>query len=124
MKYCILIFCLVLAVTCFGNSWHVGSGQSGASIREVLERAAAGDTVWVHGGYYAEGNLQINKPIHLIGLDYPVLDGQHEVEIITISAPRVTVRGFEIRNSGQTSTVDLAGIKVLSADSVFMDTIG
>ena len=103
------------------NSLHVGANQPYSAIRTALEQARAGDTVFVHAGTYAEGNLAIDKSLTFIGIGYPVLDGQHGCEIITVTASGVTIRGFEIRNSGQLSTLDVAGIKVLSADNVVIE---
>lgn len=100
---------------------HAGSGQPYPTVHAAVARATAGDTVFVHEGTYAEGNLAIDKPLTLIGIGYPVLDGQHGCEIITVTASDVTIRGFEIRNSGQLSTLDVAGIKVLSADRVVLE---
>ncbi|HRI59780.1 MAG TPA: nitrous oxide reductase family maturation protein NosD, partial [Saprospiraceae bacterium] len=100
---------------------HVGANQPYSSIRTALEKAVTGDTVFVHEGTYTEGNLPIDKSLTVIGIGYPVLDGQHNCEIITVTASGVTIRGFEIRNSGQLSTLDVAGIKVLSADHVVIE---
>lgn len=118
MKYAVTGLLLMATCQAFAHAYHVGAGQPITSIRAALALAQAGDTVYVHAGTYAEGNLSINKPVTLIGLQFPVLDGQHRDEIITINAPHVTIQGFDIRNSGQLSTVDVAGIKVLSADFV------
>ncbi|MBV6439085.1 MAG: nitrous oxide reductase family maturation protein NosD [Haliscomenobacteraceae bacterium CHB4] len=103
------------------SSLHVGAGQPYSTIREALEKAKNGDTLFVHEGIYAEGNLAVDKSLILIGLNYPVLDGQHRDEIITVTASNVTIRGFEIRNGGQLSTLDVAGIKVLSANNVVVE---
>lgn len=97
---------------------HVGSGQVYSSIRTAIEQAQPGDTVWVHEGTYTEGNLSIDKRIALIGLGFPILDGQHNCEIITVNVSDVLIQGLDIRNSGQLSTLDVAGIKVLSSDRV------
>lgn len=100
---------------------HVGQGWPYATLQAALSSAKAGDTLLVHGGTYAEGNLAIDRPLTLIGLDYPVLDGEHRCELITVRASDVRIQGFELRNSGQLSTVDVAGIKVLSADRVVVE---
>lgn len=65
--------------------------------------------------------MTIDKSLTLIGLDYPVLDGEYRCELITVHASDVRIQGFELRNSGQLSTVDVAGIKVLSADRVVVE---
>lgn len=121
MKLSLTIILLCVALNLFAAPLYVGANQPFSTIRTAVEKAQAGDTIFVQQGTYAEGNLAIDKPLTLIGLDYPVLDGQHNCEIITVTASNVTIRGFEIRNSGQLSTLDVAGIKVLSANNVVIE---
>ncbi len=115
---------LILFLSAFNLSaanHHVGNGQPNATIHSALAKSQSGDTIFVHGGTYTEGNLAIGKPMALIGINFPVLDGQHNCEIITVTASDVYIRGFEIRNSGQLSTLDVAGIKVLSSNRVVIE---
>jgi Nitrous oxidase accessory protein len=119
-KLGVILALLSFAFAAKGSSvvLHVGPDKPLRSIKKAIETAKPGDTIVVSGGYYAEGNLLIDKPLSLIGRGFPVLDGKHQCEILTIESSDVRVEGFEIRNSGQLSTIDLAGIKVLSASSV------
>lgn len=118
MKSIILYLLMLTAGRLWATVYQVGSGQTFTAIHTAVEQAAPGDTVLVHSGLYAEGNLLINKTLTLIGIGYPVLDGQHREEVITVQAPNVTISGFDICNGGQLSTIDLAGIKVLSTHHV------
>jgi len=113
----LLLFTLNLSAA----THHVGNGQPNATIQQALFKAQPGDTIFVHEGSYAEGNLAIDKSLALLGIGYPVLDGQHRFEMITVTASDVCIRGFELRNSGQLSTLDVAGIKVLSANRVVVE---
>jgi nitrous oxidase accessory protein len=122
MKHLLIVFLLLTAGGGLSAAViEVGAGRACPNIRTALERVRSGDTILVYPGMYAEGNLAVNKPLSLFGIGYPVLDGRHLDEVITVNSPFVTVRGFDIRNSGQMSTMDLAGIKVLSADSVCIE---
>jgi nitrous oxidase accessory protein len=121
MKLVHLVILLFFASGLSATALHVGANQPYTNIRTALEKAQTGDTIFVHEGIYAEGNLTVDKSLTLIGLNYPVLDGQHNCEILTVTASDVTIRGFEIRNSGQLSTLDVAGIKVLSANNVTVE---
>jgi nitrous oxidase accessory protein len=121
MRQVFLLTLLMAAGTLSAAVLHVGGGWTYASIHIAVIKALPGDTIIVHEGTYMEGNLVIGKPITLIGIGYPVLDGQHNCEIITVTASKVTIRGLEIRNGGQLSTLDLAGIKVLSSDYVVLE---
>ena len=122
MKILTSVAALILSVSGLAAAQlHVGANQPFTTIRTALVEARAGDTIFVHEGTYTEGNLAIEKPLTCIGVNYPVLDGQRGCEIITVTASYVTIRGFELRNSGQLSTIDVAGIKVLSANHVVIE---
>lgn len=82
--------------------------------------AQPGDTIIIRSGIYKEGNLQINKRISLLGENFPVLDGEHKYEILTITANGVTIAGLKLVNTGTSSLNDLAGIKILKARNVYV----
>lgn len=82
---------------------------SGQSIVEVIQQAAAGDTVLVARGTYL-ANIVITKPLRLKGLNRPTLDGGNTGDVIRIKSPDVTIEGFIISNSGADLTAQNAGI--------------
>ena len=69
-------------------------------------------------GVYTEKNIVVNKSLVLIGKNYPVLDGQHTYEIISIKADNVVLEGFKLIHSGISSLIDIAGIKIYSRKNV------
>jgi len=79
------------------------------TIQDALRDAHAGDVIQVQGGIY-RGNVVVDKSILLEGVDHPVLDAENRGTVVTLNAPDVTVRGFEIRNSGSEPDRDHAGI--------------
>lgn len=85
------------------------------SIQSAVQSAAAGDTIVVAAGHYAEGQIVLAKPVTLVGENRPTLDGRHQENVILIAADRVTVRGFTIRNSGESSVSEYSGIRVQNA---------
>lgn len=100
--------------------WQTADGGviragDGRSVVQAVEMAAAGDTVIVPQGTYAEGNILIRKPLTVLGENMPVMDGRMKDEIFTIAAEHVTIDGFRIINTGRSSMEDLAGIKCLDA---------
>ena len=99
---------------------HVHHGRKDG-IRLALKLARPGDTVSVGPGVYREGNLVIDKPLVLIGTGRPVLDGDHKVEIITVTSDDVTVRGFLFKNTAIGSMEDYAAVRVLSARRVLIE---
>jgi nitrous oxidase accessory protein len=84
----------------------------------AISRAAPGDTILIKAGTYREGNININKTLVIIGVGYPVFDGENKYEILTISANGVTVRGLKFIDTGTASMNDLAAVKVLNSKNV------
>ncbi|MCF8255559.1 MAG: nitrous oxide reductase family maturation protein NosD [Bacteroidia bacterium] len=74
------------------------------------------DTLLVQTGTYAEGNILLEKPITLIGINYPCIDGKFKGEVFTVSANYVTIIGFRIINSGYSDLNDFAAIQLMNSD--------
>jgi len=114
--------CLFLAVAPLGGAeLHVGPGHPHAAVAGAVSEASAGDSIIVHGGRFAGESIRVTKPLHLVGIGAPVLDGELKGEILTIRSSDVTVRGFTIQNGGRASTSDLAGIRVENAARVTLE---
>ncbi len=84
-----------------------------SSLREALERAPAGATVYVLGGVYRESTLVVRKPLTLIGEDNPVLDGEGKYEILVVdSVDGFRIEGFTFRGSGISFIKDQAALRL------------
>ncbi|WP_103071616.1 nitrous oxide reductase family maturation protein NosD [Aquimarina sediminis] len=83
-----------------------------ATISETVKAAAAYDTIIIKKATYKEYNIKIDKPLTIIGKNYPVIDGERQGEIITITSDDVTVDGLFIINVGTSYTEDYAAIRV------------
>lgn len=99
----------------------VGKSQVVRSIKEGIALAQNGDTVLVHGGTYREGAIVVEKSIHLIGLNEPLIDGENQFENLTISGERIVVRGFHFTRSGISSMNDYAAVKIIDARYVILE---
>ncbi len=82
------------------------------SVKEAIIIAKDYDTIVIKKGTYKEHNILINKPLVLVGENYPVIDGELKGEIITITSDNVTVDGLFIINVGTSYTEDYAAIRV------------
>ncbi len=98
----------------------VSKRQAITTIQQALTIAVNGDTVLVLAGNYKEKNLIITKTISLIGIDHPVLDGEHQYENISVKANGVIIDGFKIIHSGVSSIEDYAGIKIYNVRDVII----
>ncbi|OBX25600.1 nitrous oxidase accessory protein [Gelidibacter algens] len=83
-----------------------------SSIKAALAKAKDFDTIVVKKGTYREHNVVVDKPLTIIGKNYPVIDGENKGEIITIVSDNVTVDGLHIMNVGTSYTEDYAAVRV------------
>ena len=75
--------------------------------------AIEGDTILVKKGIYKETEIDVSKSIHIIGVDYPVLDAENKAEsIFTVKANEFTISGFKFINVGISYTKEIAGVFV------------
>ena len=114
----IAFFLLPLACcTAQGNSRRVCPDCELSSLSEAVRKAMPHDTIWVEPGSYAESGIRIDKPLIVLGKDYPVIDGREMGEIITIVADSVTIRGLHLKNVGTSYTTDYAAIRVVKSEA-------
>ena len=111
MKYFIIIV-LLFSFSLHANTIHVGKEHPIKSVKKGIALAKHGDTLIVHGGWYKEGNIIIDKKIVFIGKGLPVLDGEKKHEVLSIRADSVVVDGFKIIKSAYATISDPCGIKV------------
>ena len=116
--FTIILLFILFAKSSQAKNIHVGKQQVFKTITLAIQSASIGDTVFVEYSVYHERNIVINKTIFLIGLNHPVLDGDHQFEIISIKADAVIVDGFKIVHSGISSIEDYAGIKIYNRRNV------
>ncbi|MEI6576557.1 MAG: nitrous oxide reductase family maturation protein NosD [Bacteroidota bacterium] len=113
-----LFFCLTILGSIQAKVITVGPGKSLATIKEALILANDGDVINVLKSNYSVIDLVIDKSISLIGIDYPVLDGQNKSNILIVRASNVIIQGFVLRNSGVANIKDKAGIRIEHIDNV------
>ena len=105
---CLAVMLAGLAGNAYAATWHV---QPGGSIQAAIAQAAAGDTIHVARGHYAE-NLRIDKPLSLIGQGRPTIDGRGKGDTIRVAAEDVSVEGFIVTDSGADLGEQNAGIYI------------
>ncbi len=92
------------------------AGQpAGLSIQERINQAAPGDTVVIDGGTYRE-RIVIDRPLMLVGRNWPVIDGGGQGDVVTIAADDVALAGFVIRGSSRALSQEPAAIKADGVD--------
>ncbi|MEE9372798.1 MAG: nitrous oxide reductase family maturation protein NosD [Saprospiraceae bacterium] len=81
------------------------------SIHTAIEIAAHGDILIIKKGVYREGQIVVDKSLTIRGEDYPILDGESDTEIMTITAHNVTIEGLHFQNVGTSYMEDRAAIR-------------
>jgi nitrous oxidase accessory protein len=118
MKLLLFISSIVLSLTVAGKTLRVGKNESFTTIQQAVNAAQRYDTILVEAGTYHEKNLVINKPVVLIGINYPVIDGDKKYEVISIKAGNTVIQGFKVIRSGNSEMDDMAGIKIINSYNV------
>lgn len=110
----IRVFILVILMTCnsYAQKIEVCKNCPTSTLKKAIAIAKDFDTIIVKKGTYKEHDILINKPLTIIGKNYPVIDGELKGEIITVIANNVTVDGLFIVNVGTSYTQDYAAIRV------------
>ena len=121
MKQLLTILALLCLHTTFANTIVVGKQRVVSSVRKAIELANPNDTILLEKGIYKEGPLTITKPLRLIGVDGPVLDGEGKHEILTVSGQNILVKGIHFANAGYNSMNDYAAIKVIDAQHIILE---
>lgn len=111
------LFAILYIVSLSGEA-KVWKARNGQLISQMIGKANPYDTIIIEKGLYKQNNIIIDKPLTIIGHQYPIFDAQQKDEIFTIKSSEVTVQGIQFENVGVTSMIDWAAIKVLESNYV------
>ncbi len=120
MRLLIITFFVFCVSQSMATSLTVSQSGEIKTIHGALEKANSGDTIFVRSGVYKEGNIKITKAVILIGVDYPIVDGEFKYEVFTVNVSNVTIKGFNIRNVGISSLNDLAAIGGNNSSNLYL----
>ena len=111
----LLVLCLLVAGVA---ALHAQTAPQ--NLQALIDAAAPGATLTVPAGTYA-APVTIDKPLTLIGDGMPVIQGDGSGDVVLITAPDVTLRGFVVRGSGNSLDREDTGIKVAAPRAVIED---
>ena len=95
--------------------------RSTQELRDRLARTPPGGTLTVRPGVY-RGALVIDRPVTLVGVGHPVIQGDGTGTVLTIRAAGTTVRDLMIEGSGPGPVGNPAGVSV-EADHVIVKNV-
>ncbi len=87
-------------------------------LQHVLDRARPGDTILIAPGTYKQHDIVVRTPVTIIGENYPVFDGEDKYQLFIIAADRVSISGITVQQTGRSSMVDMAGIRLQNVSRV------
>lgn len=91
---------------------RVHSPESARSLQQVIEQAAAGDTLLIKRGIYRESGIVVDKALTIIGEQGAVLDAGGAGQIMTLRADGIAVSGLTFRNAPLSYIDDIAALKL------------
>ncbi len=116
MLRCTLLLLLLLSTLTAGQIRVSPDGQP-ASVKAAINLAQPGDTVFVEAGIYRESDIEVFKPLTLIGLGRPVIDADNQGSLFKVAADNVTIRGFDLINVPLSYTRENAAVYTSKIDS-------
>jgi nitrous oxidase accessory protein len=93
------------------------SKHSSQELRDQLAHTPSGGTLMVQPGVY-RGALVIDRPVTLIGIGHPILQGDGMGTVLTIRGAGTTVRDLMIEGSGPGPVDNPAGVSVQAKNVV------
>lgn len=108
---------LILLVLCYSNLWgqqthRVCEDCELQSIKSAIAIAKEHDSIIIQKGNYKEFDILVDKPLKIIGEDFPLIDGEEKGEIFTVISDSVTLKNLLIKNVGTSYTKDHAAIRI------------
>ncbi|GGX17727.1 copper-binding periplasmic protein [Aquimarina muelleri] len=121
--FIVIIMIGMHTITIYANTHIVCKTCAHTTIKETIKAASAYDTIIVKKATYNEYNIIVDKPLTIIGKNYPVIDGKRQGEIITIISDHVTIDGLFIINVGTSYTEDYAAIRVKKSKDFMIQNV-
>lgn len=81
-------------------------------LEEIIEKSKPGSTLIIKSGTYKVDNILIDKPLTIIGENFPTIEGNLKDEVITVRASKVKISGIKISNAGISFLKENAGIRL------------
>ena len=100
----------------FSQSIEVCNTCEVNTLTKAIELAKAHDKITIHNGIYKEHDILIDKPLHIVGIKNPIIDGEKKGYVLIIKSDSVFVSGLTVKNPGQSYTKDYAAIYISKSD--------
>ena len=123
MRFGVFIFFFLIFQTLQGRIIRVCPSCEETELKFAVDNAGKGDTVRVGAGTYPSANLEIYKPLVLLGDSGAVLDGEGKGYVLKLLHDSIEVSGFKIINAGRSYTKDFAAIYAFRANHLHIEDV-
>lgn len=123
MKNLSLIFLLFGLTFCFAKTIKVGANEKYKSIKSAIAMAEDNDIIRVAKGTYNEIDIEITRPLSIIGEDGVIVDGMKKGQIFHIKSDHVSLKNLTVQNVGLSYTNDWAAIKVSNSQHFRLENL-
>lgn len=91
--------------------------ETSGDLQALIDAAEPGSVLEIPPGTY-RGPVVVDRPLHLIGQDWPVVDAGGRGHVIEVTAPDVRIEGLVLRGSGTALHTEDAGVMARAAPRV------
>src|SRR5205814_2856094 len=121
MRIILILFSLIITTPVLCRTIIVRKNLPVSSLKKAIELAKDKDTILLQPGIYKEGGIIITKAITVIGINYPVLDGESKYEIMILSGKNISVSGIYFKDSRFSSYNDYSAISIIDATNIIIE---
>ena len=88
----------------------------------AIDKAKNHDTIIIRNGTYSEFDIEINKPIKIIG-EQAIIDAQFKGGGFNIKSDSVSLSNLKINNIKRSYTKDIAGVVAYKSNLLLIENI-
>ncbi|MEX0315353.1 MAG: nitrous oxide reductase family maturation protein NosD [Allomuricauda sp.] len=119
----LFIFLVGMVLLGHARTIEVCTDCDASTIKKGIALASDFDTLLIKKGTYNEFNIRVDKPLTIVGENYPIIDGKDQGEIITVVSDDVTIDGLFIINVGTSYTEDYAAIRIVKSKNFLIQNV-
>ncbi|RPD98715.1 nitrous oxide reductase family maturation protein NosD [Aureibaculum marinum] len=106
-----------IILTSYSQSIDVCKACDVKTLTDAIAKSKPHNKIIIHKGTYYESDITIDKPLHIIGKNNPIIDGENKSYILIVKSDSVTVSGLTIKNPGQSYTKDYAAVLISQSNN-------
>ena len=120
-KLSVIIAFLMAISSSFAQTVEVCASCNVKTLKEAIAIAPNYGKIVVKKGIYKEHDIEVDKPLSIIGENNPVFDGEKKGYVLIIKSDSVSISGLHVKNVGQSYTKDFAGIYISKSEHFTID---